>query len=62
MKKKEIEKLFIELQFNDVLDILLDNNIISKQQYDYYMELYYNEKEYKEDFIKNVLDIIKEDK
>ena len=62
MKKKEIEKLFIEIQFNDFLDILLDNNIISKQQYDYYMGLYYNEKEYKEDFIKNVLDIIKEEK
>lgn len=56
MKKKYIEKLFLEEQFDNVLDILLDNKAISKKQYDYYMNLYYNEKDYKEDFIENILD------
>ena len=56
MNKKVIEKLFLEEQFYNVLDILLENNKINKKQYDYYMYLYYNEKEYKEDFIENILD------
>lgn len=56
MNKKVIEKLFLEEQFDNVLDILLENNKINKKQYDYYMYLYYNEKEYKEDFIENILD------
>ena len=56
MTKQYIEKLFLKEQFDNVLDILLENNRISKKQYDYYMELYYNEKEYKEDFIENILD------
>ena len=56
MKKEYIEKLFLEEQFDNVLDILLDNKVINKKQYDYYMSLYYNEKDYKEDFIENILD------
>lgn len=56
MNKKEIEKLFLEEQFDNVLDILLENNKINKKQYDYYMKLYYNDKDYKEDFIENILD------
>ncbi len=56
MSKEEIEKIFKEEQFNDLLDILLDNKVIDAKTYNYYMELYYTEKDYKEDFIENVID------
>lgn len=56
LRKEEIEKLFLEEQFDNVLDFLLENKKIDKKQYDYYMNLYYNEKDYKEDFIENILD------
>lgn len=56
MNKKYIEKLFLEEQFDNVLDILLENNKINEEQYDYYMKLYYNDEDYKEDFIENILD------
>lgn len=56
LKKEEIEKLFLEEQFDNVLDFLLENKKIDKKQYDYYMILYHNEKDYKEDFIENILD------
>ena len=51
-----VEKLFLEEQFDDVLDILYRNKKIDKNTYDYYMKKYYNEEEYKEDFIENILD------
>lgn len=55
MNKKEIEKIFLELQFDDVLDILLKNKVIDEEQYDYYMRKYYDMEDCR-DFITEVLD------
>lgn len=51
--------MFLEEQFDDVLDRMLGDKVITKKQHDYYMNLYYNEKDYKEDFIVNVLDKVR---
>lgn len=62
MSKSQVEKVFLNEQFNDVLDILLDNNVINQEQHRYYEKLYYNAKteeeidNLKEDFISNVID------
>ena len=56
LSKEEIGKMFLEEQFDDVLDTLRKYDEITNEQYDYYANLYYNNKEYKEDFIKNILD------
>ena len=64
MGKKEVEELFMTLQFNEVLDILLENKVINKRIYDYYTKLYYDAKNendidnYKEDFIEGVIDYL----
>ena len=56
MNKEEITKLFLEMQFDDFVGILFDKNIINEDTYDYYLALYYNDLDYKEDFIENILD------
>lgn len=56
MSNGELEEIFLNYQFNDVLDIMLEEKMISKERYDYYNYLYYNELEYKEMFIEEFLE------
>ena len=57
--KRKIEKMFKEMQFNDLCDYLLDVGILDKNKYVYYMNLYYNDLQYyKDDFLANVIDKI----
>lgn len=43
MSNGELEEIFLNYQFDDVLDIMLEEKMISKERYDYYNYLYYNE-------------------
>jgi hypothetical protein len=60
MNREELTELFLEMQFDDFVGILFDKNIINEDTYDYYLTLYYNDLDYKENFIENVLDRLNE--